>query len=190
MTLQRKPLKQRACKVCREVFTPARMGMKVCSPACALSLAKSERAKAEKRRQVLERKAIRERKERAKTRGDWQREAQAAVNAFVRERDKDLPCISCGRFHQGQWHAGHFRSVGSAPQLRYDADRNIWRQCAPCNTYLSGNLIEYRKGLVARIGLAAVEQLEADQAPRHYSVDDLKEIKRTFTAKRRELEKA
>lgn len=185
--LKRTEPKPRACKVCRSQFTPSRMGQRVCGPACALSLAQSTRAKAEKRQAVKERKELRERKNRIKTRGDWAREAQQAVNAFVRERDKDLPCISCGRHHQGQYHAGHYRSVGSAPHLRFDVERNIARQCAPCNTHLSGNLVAYRIGLIARIGIEAVEALEADQAPRHYSIDDLKAIKALYQRKRREI---
>jgi hypothetical protein len=190
MTLERKPLKAKTCKACRNSFQPARPMQKACGPLCALTLAKAARAKATKAQEAKDRKDLRERKEKAKTRGAWQREAQAAVNAFVRARDRDLPCISCGRHHQGKYDAGHYRSVGSAPHLRFDVERNIAKQCSVCNTYLSGNLIEYRKQLIARIGLEAVEALESDQAPRHYSVDDLKEIKRTFAAKRRELEKA
>ena len=117
------------------------------------------------------------------------RETERSVNAYVRTRDKGMPCISCGRFHDGQWHAGHYRSKGSAPHLRFDAERNIFRQCAPCNTYLSGNLINYRRGLIARIGIADVELLEADSTPRKYTIDELKAIKAKYTAMTKELSK-
>ena len=53
-------MKAKTCKVCKTIYTPQRMGQKVCSPACAQSLASSERAKAEKVEQVKESKARKE----------------------------------------------------------------------------------------------------------------------------------
>ena len=42
-----------------------------------------------------------------------------------------------------------------------------------CNRYGAGRAVDYRIGLVKRIGLAAVEALECDNEPRHYTVDEL-----------------
>ena len=40
----------------------------------------------------------------------WIKQAQQAVNAFIRETpDRDLPCISCGTLTSAQWDAGHYR---------------------------------------------------------------------------------
>lgn len=181
------PKKPRTCRVCKTVFQPVRYLQTVCSPECAIKQAQAKRAKAERIAEAADRKTIRIKREALKTRADWMRDAERAVNTYVRTRDKDKPCISCGRFHEGQWHAGHYRSKGSAPHLRFDAERNIFRQCAPCNTYLSGNLINYRAGLIARIGLKAVEELEADQEPRKYSIAELKEIKAHYIAKLKQL---
>jgi hypothetical protein len=66
---------------------------------------------------------------------------------------------------------------------------NIHKQCQPCNTHLSGNLINYRIGLIAKIGLEAVEALEADQEIRKPSIDDLKSIRDTYRAKLKELKR-
>lgn len=173
--------KEKACKQCSAPFIPSQPMQRVCGVRCAIDHASATREK-------VERKAIREAKQQAKTRGQWQAEAQQAFNAWVRARDADLPCISCGRHHAGQNHAGHFFSVGARPNLRFH-EANVHKQCATCNTYLHGNLINYRIGLIARIGLEAVEALEADQEPRKYSIDDLKAIKATYAAKRREIEK-
>jgi len=181
MTL-RTPLRPKRCRVCREQYTPTKPLQKVCSPPCALSLAVSIRGKAEKRELVKA-------KERIKTRSQWQKEAQAAFNAWVRERDAKLPCISCGRLHEGQWHAGHFLSTGARPNLRFEP-ANVWRQCSPCNVHLSGNLINYRRSLVERIGLAAVEALEADHTPRHYSVEELRQIRDKYRKLAREIARA
>lgn len=165
-------------------------------PACIDGFANAQEAKAarkaEKQKQAakkVERDELAKRKEAVKSRGEWQAEAQKEVNAYVRLRDAAQPCISCGRHHTGQYHAGHYRSVGSAPHLRFDVDRNIHKQCQPCNTHLHGNLVLYRKELINKIGLIAVEELESDQSPKRYSIDDLKDIKTTYAAKARELKK-
>ena len=186
-------LKLKTCKVCRAKFEPRQPMATVCSPGCALTLAQSKRAKAEKVAQVKERKADRKKRERLKTKGEWTREAQAAFNAFIRARDAGQPCICCGRTSTGaasggEWDAGHYRSRGSAPHLRFD-ERNVHAQLKQCNRYDSGNVVGYRLGLIARIGLAAVEALEADQLPRHYSIEQLRGIKAHYTSLARVLKK-
>jgi gamma-glutamylcyclotransferase (GGCT)/AIG2-like uncharacterized protein YtfP len=77
-------------------------------------------------------------------------------NEYIRNRDQDKPCISCGKYTTLQ--AGHFYSAGHYPALRYDED-NTWGQCLPCNYFRSGNLIEYEKNLRRRIGDDRVESL-------------------------------
>jgi hypothetical protein len=49
--------------------------------------------------------------------------------------------------------------------------------------------VDYRIGLVARIGLAKVEALESDNHVHRWTRDELIAIKNTYRAKRRELEK-
>jgi hypothetical protein len=96
---------------------------------------------------------------------------QVLVNKFIRIRDDDRTCISCLKY-TGQMQAGHYLSVGSHPNLRFAA-RNIHKQCATCNNHLSGNLIEFRKGLIKRYGVEFVEALEADKTPRKFSNDEV-----------------
>ena len=168
-------MKPKTCPICRIKFMPSRAMQKVCSPACAYEYSRKETAKAETRKALEDRKTIKIRKDAIKTIRDWTKEAQIAVNAYRRELLKDDPCISCGRYHSGQYHAGHYISVGAHPELRFE-ELNIWKQCQPCNTHLSGNLINYRKALVARIGIEKVEWLEGKHDPKHYSLSDIKEI--------------
>jgi len=78
-------------------------------------------------------------------------------NLFIRERDKRLGCISCGGVIEN---AGHYLSAGNHSGLRFD-EKNVFGQCIRCNKWLHGNLIEYRKGLIKRIGLDKVEWMEA-----------------------------
>ena len=162
------------------------MGQKVCCGACAIAFAVSERGKAEKVAKVKERKADAVKRESLKSLSDLAREAQTAVNSFIRLRDADEPCISCGRYHQGQWHAGHYLSRGARPELRFN-ELNIHKQCSPCNTHLSGNAVLYRAGLIEKIGIKAVEWLEGPHPLNHFTRDDLKHIKATYAAKAKQL---
>lgn len=179
----------RKCKVCRSEFAPSKPMQTVCGYACALSLATSKRAKAEKVAQVKERKADRVKLDKLKSKAQWAREAQASFNAFIRLRDADQPCISCGRHHQGQYHAGHYLSVGARPELRFE-ENNVHKQCAPCNTHLSGNAVLFRRALLEKLGTELVEWLEGQHEPRRDTVDSLKVIKSTYQAKAKQLKEA
>jgi hypothetical protein len=127
--------------------------------------------------------------ERLRSTRDWVKLAQEAFNAYIRARDERLPCVSCGRHTDAKRNAGHFRSVGAAPQLRFD-EQNCHGQCEHCNSFLSGNLLEYRFGIRARIGAEAAERIENDNSIRRYSVDELKAIIATYRVKVREMKKA
>lgn len=127
------------------------------------------------------RNASREAKARIKSRREHIAEAQVIFNRWIRARDANLPCISCGRMHQGQWHAGHYLSVGSSPEMRFD-EKNVHAQCAPCNNHLSGNAIKYRIGLIHRYGVEIVEYLEGPHPAKKYTIEDILEIKRRYRA--------
>lgn len=85
------------------------------------------------------------------------KKCQVVFNKYIRERDKDLPCISCEKAPVQQ--AGHFLSQGHHSAFRFN-EENTNGQCVRCNHFLSGNLIGYRKGLVKKIGEAKVLELE------------------------------
>ena len=153
--------------------------------------AKKERADAKAARMAakVERASIKARKEAIKTLADLKREAQTALNRWiVHVRDKDRPCISCGKFHNGAWHAGHYLSRGAAPQHALNP-LNVWKQCAPCNTYLHGNQAAYRIRLVELIGADAVEALESDNTPRKWTREELTAIRDQYRAKLKEMKK-
>jgi hypothetical protein len=169
------------------------MGMRVCSPECAVAQGKKATAKQAAAKARADRVATKAALEKLKTLSDWIKDVQRVFNAYVRERDRDQPCICCGRdktaasgLYSHGWDCGHYRSTGSAPHLRFHED-NAHRQLVYCNRDRSGNAVEYRAGLIARIGLARVEALEADQTPRHYTIEDLKRIKAEYRAKLRAL---
>ena len=82
--------------------------------------------------------------------------AQSVFNKWIRERDKELGCISCGAKVD---HAGHYFSSGHYSALTFDED-NVHGQCLRCNNFMHGNLINYRMGLVDRYGDKYVINLE------------------------------
>ena len=159
---------------------------------CAISYsnAKQERARARLKLKAgkEQRKKDKATRERLKSRGDWIKEAQTEFNKFIRLKDRDEPCISCQKFHPGQYHAGHYLTTGAHPELRFTED-NCHKQCAPCNNHLSGNIIRYRENLIIKIGLAAVEELEGPHDLAKWSIDDIKAIKQAYKTKTRELQR-
>lgn len=187
--------KPRKCKnkACGDHFIPQRPLQQACSIGCAIVLSKDKIRAEMDAKAKAERKADKVKKEAIKTRSDWLKEAQIEFNKFIRTRDAGKPCICCGSTetrvdgHRAHgWDCGHYRSVGSAPHLRFD-ERNAHRQKVACNRYGAGRAVDYRIGLIARIGLEAVEALEADKEPRKWSIDELIAIKATYRDKTKQL---
>ena len=189
----------RNCKVCKSAYTPAKPLQSVCSPWCALFLAASKRAKALKVEQVKERRADKVKRETLKPRSQWLKEAKTAIQRFRRldELAMGSGCMSCGRSQQevqgtdawkpgGAWDGGHYMSKGARPELALEP-LNIWLQCKSCNAGSSkyarkGYTVNasFRANLIERIGIEQVEWLEGPHEAKHYSVDDLKAIKKHY----------
>lgn len=199
-------IKPKKCRVCRRPFVPARPLQACCQYSCAITYSRGSgdrQSAATKRVKAAEK---RERREALKTRKDWLREAQAAFNAMIRERDYFRPCISCGARimtmqHGGVWDCGHFRSVGAAPELRFEP-MNAHKQCKTCNggVMRRGRNVfvpphertttihaHYRVNLIERIGLAQVEWLEGHHEPLHPSADWLREKIREWRAETKRM---
>ncbi|MQU61123.1 ninG protein [Pseudomonas helleri] len=192
---EKKAPKPKKCKnpACGDSFVPQRLGQAVCGYKCGLAIKEVNQEKARKSLDQVGRADIKVRKEALKSRGDHMREAQQAFNEYIRTRDQAAGhfCISSGKpldWSGNAVDAGHYRSVGSAPHLRFD-ERNCHAQSKQDNRFLSGNAVDYRIGLIARIGQEAVDALEADQSVRKYTVDEIKAIKAKYRAKTRELKK-
>lgn len=187
--------RQKKCKNCGVKFTPWNSMQVACSPLCALDWTRKQSEKAARRRN-------REAKQKLKTRRDWEKEAQREFNKFIRERDKDEPCICCGKDAPGEdwkpggrWDAGHFLSVGSHPELRFE-ELNCHKQLKSCNAgagrFTRKNRTvsqQYRERLIAKIGEKNVEWLEGPHDAKHYTIDDLKAIRDEYRMKTRELRK-
>nr|WP_314569298.1 recombination protein NinG [uncultured Pseudomonas sp.] len=186
--LTTKSPRPKKCKVttCRASFVPTKSFQTWCSPDCAVVIVRAKQATERKSFEQRERREIKVRKEKLKSRADHAKETQAVFNEWVRLRDADLPCISCGRHHQGKYDAGHYRTVGSNPALRFEP-LNCHKQCVPCNQHKSGDIVNYRINLVHRIGVEKVDWIEGPHEPQRSTIEQLKEIKAHYRALIREL---
>ena len=152
----------------------------VCLFAWTNSQAGQKKIKAQERRETRKQKLA------AKPRAKWLEEAQTVFNKWVRLRDKDLKCVSCGVAKTVQWHAGHYRPVGGYPHLRFD-ENNVHKQCSRCNDRLSGNLQAYREVLIGRIGIEEVERLESDRTGDIWRIDEIRKIKADYTKRIKDI---
>lgn len=180
-----KPKKTAKCKICQQPFQKRSMAHVVCNdPKCRTEYLSTIAKRAERKIRKREREEAKERREKLKTRSDYLREAQEVINRYVRLRDRDLGCVSCDKppTWGGQWHASHFRSVGSCSALRFHL-WNIHKSCSVCNNWKSGNLIEYEPRLRAKIGNEKVDWLRTQNQPTEYSIEYLIRLKKVFLRK-------
>lgn len=185
------------CPHCRAKLEPGQRIHPACIDGYADAQAeKAKRADAKAARMAakVERASIKARKEAIKTIPSLIREAQVAFNAWVRARDAAQPCISCDApppdlsgLHAGR-DAGHYRSTGSASHLRFHPD-NCHAQCVHCNRWGAGKAVDYRIRLICRIGPARVEELEADNTPHKWTREGLIEVRDTYRAKLKDIQK-
>src|SRR6187399_2235194 len=182
-----KPIRPKLCDRrkggCGSMFTPSRSMQKACSIPCGQAMGRLVTAKKAAKEAAQDKRQTKAQLEALKTIPQLKKEAQHAFNAAIRARDRlsGLPCICCGRVLRwdipgGAVDAGHYRSTGSADNLRYNED-NCHAQLAECNRYGAGRAVDYRIGLLARIGSARVEALETNNTPVKWTREQLREIR-------------
>jgi hypothetical protein len=168
------------CKNCKEKFEPIRFNHKFClKDECIKAFVEEVKVnqwKTTKKRM----------KEDLKTLQDWLKETQTIFNKYVRLRDSGLNCISCN-LPPKKKNAGHYFSSGGHSNVRFDED-NVHLQCEACNTFLSGNLLNYQIGIEKRIGAQKLFGLyERAHLTKKWSVDELKELIRIYKNKVKQL---
>ena len=168
------------CKNCKEKFEPIRFNHKYClKDECIRAFVAETKEKMWKETKTRM-------KEDLKTTQDWLKEAQTIFNKYIRLRDMGLMCISCNTVPKKK-NAGHYFSSGGHSDVRFDED-NVHLQCEHCNTYLSGNLLNYQIGIEKRIGADKLIELQAKaHVEKRWTVDELKEIIKKYKTKVRSL---
>lgn len=194
---------KRKCGGCGEYFRPDRTfpgPVAWCGEDCALIVSRKRLPAVKAKAARQERAQTKEARERIKTRAKWLEEAQAAFNSFCRERDKDLPCICCGQWPSsddykpgGYWDAGHWKSRGAFPELRF-VEINCHKQLKSCNAGSSkyarkGRTVSagYRENLIRKIGQESVDWLDGPHEAKHYTIEDLRRIKQEYKDKLKAL---
>lgn len=180
-----KPPKPKKCKQCKKEFVPFRSTERVCSIGCAFTVAKMairedvEKALSKKMKDLKANYKVKH-----KSLSEYEAEAKTAFQRWIRERDSELPCISCGNPKAADWAGGHYFAAGQYSGLIFD-ETNCHKQCNTyCNMHLSGNLLEYRKGLIKRYGIEYVEIME-EKSNRlrnyKYTKSELIELKKKYS---------
>jgi hypothetical protein len=103
------------------------------------------------------------------------------VHAFVRERDKYKPCISCNAEWKDDFQCGHFFKAELFETLKYNL-HNLNGQCPRCNLFVDGNVQNYALNLPGRIGQenfdALVKLAEVDKHhQKFWTIEKLKEVR-------------
>lgn len=179
-----------ANKACGTRFAPTErhpfaiaccMGCEIILSARHIEKVNAARAKAAAKKNAVERKETKAKIAASKGLSYWEGRAQHAVNTYVRWRDINEPCISCGITYSDIWHAGHYIAVGANSTLRFNI-KNIHKQCVQCNYSKSGNQILYRINLLGKIGADEVSVLEGWHETKKSTVDECQAIEREYTA--------
>ena len=174
-------MKTRKCKYCKSVFSPITTLQKNCfEPNCVTEWINETKQKQWKKRKEKMRIDL-------MTIQDYIKLAQTVFNKYIRIRDKGQSCISCQKKPLKE-NAGHFWNANNHWNVRFNED-NVHLQCEHCNTYLSGNLINYRENLLKKIGESKFNLLEVEaKKTRKFTVQELKEIIATYKQKIKQFE--
>lgn len=166
-------IKKKKCKFCKYWYEPKYSTTEPCPKyECRLKHLEANTAKINRANKAMARNEI---KSYAQRLGD----AKKIFQKWIRLRDKDKPCISCGTISSSVWDGGHFKKAELYSGVIFH-EHNVNIQCGKCNRFLGGNELNYRTGLIAKIGEEAVlnlEHLAEMSRMKKYTNEELEEIK-------------
>jgi hypothetical protein len=169
------------CKKCKTEFTPVQFNQKYCFDAdCIRVWIELEKEKQWKiKKQLL--------KHKLQTVPELLKLAQITFNKWIRERDKDKPCVSCKKPLGAKYDAGHYFSAGGHKAVTFDED-NVHAQCVTCNKYKHGNLLQYQIEIQQRIGIDRFTALqEKAYQVKKWTREELNEIIKLYKSKINEV---
>ena len=104
--------------------------------------------------------------------------AKQVFQKWIRKRDKDDPCISCGTVSSDLWDGGHYLKAEIYTGVIFN-EMNVHKQCRKCNRFLGGNEAQYRIALCLKYGeskVAELEKLANETRQYRWSSEELKKI--------------
>ena len=170
------------CKNCKEKFEPRFSTLeKYCwNPDCKTIEAMAKLDKLKKKKSADAKRKRSEIKRSLETIQQKVQKVQRVVNKYVRLRDQGKTCISCETILKGKFDAGHYYNANQFWNVRFNLI-NINGQCVKCNQHLSGNLIMYRIGLIARHNVEEIWKLDqVARKIRKFTRHELDEIEQEF----------
>lgn len=181
---------KRKCKICGIRFETPYSSRNWCSDACFKEIKQAqynrvvEKAKGKmlESKNKLFKKQTKLRGRSTTERATLLSQLVTAFNAYIRKRDENLPCISCGTTHAIEWHAGHYKTAKAHPELRFN-EFNVNKQCHHCNIALSGNIDGYKTGIIKRYGKSVLNDLDAFIPLGKLTVFELKELVKHYQLK-------
>lgn len=171
--------KQKKCKYCLDKFTPKYSTEPCWKYNCRMRLLSDKREK-------IYNASIKRAKEGRLTYVQRVAKVKAVFQAWIRSRDAELNCISCNATTSNpHWHGGHYKKAETYSGVIFN-EFNVNKQCHKCNVHNNGNELNYRIGLIAKIGIEdvlGIEQLAQETRFKKYSDLELIEIKEKYKAK-------
>lgn len=159
------------CKNCKEKFNPSHFNQKYCMQDVCIKVWVDEVRTQNTKKQKQE-----FRKKESESLPFLKRQARLHFHKWIRNRDKNSGCISCGIPLTTKFDAGHFWNSNNHSAVRF-SEHNVNGQCVSCNQHKHGNLLEYQIRLKEKIGIHHYELLEKERHKhKQYTAQDYKDI--------------
>jgi hypothetical protein len=165
---------RKKCKHCKDWFEVSVMiknnAGTYCNSDCMFNNIKHALPKLIAKGAKIKEKAVKVRHKEAtkklRTRTQWYNMLQVEVNKYVRLRDANEPCCTCGTTNHGiKYDAGHCFTRAARPDLRFNLT-NIHKQCSVnCNQHGSGMRLEYQAFIANSYGPNHFEWLKGYHRP-------------------------
>ena len=165
---------RKKCKHCKDWFEVSSMVKNnagtYCNSDCMFNNIKHALPKLIAKGAKIKEKAVKVRHKEAtkklRTRTQWYNMLQVEVNKYVRLRDANEPCCTCGTANQNiKYDAGHCFTRAARPDLRFNLT-NIHKQCSVnCNQHGSGMRLEYQTFITSKYSPNHFEWLKSYHRP-------------------------
>jgi len=178
-------VKDKHCVICNSVYYPMNSLQKTCSMKCAIEYA-NVKTKENAVKEARKRKKQLENEWDVMTPSQWKAKLQETFNKYIRLRDREKGCVSCGiPLNNRKFDAGHFYAT-TYEGLRFH-EWNVHGQCVQCNQHEHSNPHEYRRRITNRITPDQLQWLDDNRyTPLKLTIPEMKKMIDTYKQKIKE----